>query len=264
MTETSAPPVGDRAVAAQEWELWHANREQQVFGSHGVAAIASLTWLDSEPVEIAGVPGRWSTDGDQPLATGLSDDFFLAPGEVRELQSDSLSGSEPRTLQLRGIKLGDDVALLVFDPQSLTLSRYSGIASFDYDPAWVVGGRFEPADPGSVIGVDHEHGKRLDDPLVGVVRFEHAGNSYEFAAFPYLEGRLHITFSDETSGHTSDKYRFLTLSAPDADGNVVVDFNRAYLPPCSFSDQYPCPIPPAQNRLPFAVTAGETFPIKRD
>ena len=47
------------------------------------------------------------------------------------------------------------------------------------------------------------------------------------------------------------------MPAADADGHVVVDFNRAYLPPCAFSDFYVCPLPPAGNRLDRPIRAGE-------
>jgi uncharacterized protein (DUF1684 family) len=47
------------------------------------------------------------------------------------------------------------------------------------------------------------------------------------------------------------------LCAPSPDGSITLDFNRAFLPPCAFSYNYNCPIPPEQNRFPFKVEAGE-------
>ena len=44
---------------------------------------------------------------------------------------------------------------------------------------------------------------------------------------------------------------------PPKDGRVVLDFNRAYNPPCAFSPYATCPLPPAQNRLKLRVEAGE-------
>ena len=51
--------------------------------------------------------------------------------------------------------------------------------------------------------------------------------------------------------------RYLYTPAPAADGTVEVDFNRAYNPPCVFTDYATCPLPPPENRLDLAVTAGE-------
>jgi uncharacterized protein (DUF1684 family) len=52
--------------------------------------------------------------------------------------------------------------------------------------------------------------------------------------------------------------------APNADGTITLDFNRAVLPPCAFSYSFNCPLPPKQNRFPFPVEAGEKLPLKKD
>ena len=57
--------------------------------------------------------------------------------------------------------------------------------------------------------------------------------------------------------------RFL-LCAPNPDGSITLDFNRAYLPPCAFNYNFNCPIPPDENRFPFAVTAGEKNVLNRE
>ena len=51
--------------------------------------------------------------------------------------------------------------------------------------------------------------------------------------------------------------RYLDTAAPDAQGRVTLNFNRAYNPPCAFTDFATCPLPPPENRLDLAVTAGE-------
>jgi uncharacterized protein (DUF1684 family) len=57
--------------------------------------------------------------------------------------------------------------------------------------------------------------------------------------------------------------RFLFV-APNADGTITLDFNRAVLPPCAFSYAFNCPLPPKQNRFPFAIEAGEKLPLTKD
>ena len=64
-------------------------------------------------------------------------------------------------------------------------------------------------------------------------------------------------FADSTNGSETQRFRFLDVEPADADGRVVVDFNRAYLPPCTFTDHYLCPLPPQNNRFDFPVRAGE-------
>ena len=65
---------------------------------------------------------------------------------------------------------------------------------------------------------------------------------------------------DQTSGHhTYAASRFL-LGEDMTSTDVTLDFNKAHNPPCAFSDFAICPLPPRQNILPFAVTAGERAP----
>src|SRR5439155_2263576 len=75
---------------------------------------------------------------------------------------------------------------------------------------------------------------------------------------PVLEGdQLFFIFRDQTSGKTTyGAGRFLYSDLP-KDGKVVLDFNKAYNPPCAFTPYATCPLPPKQNRLPVRIEAGE-------
>jgi uncharacterized protein len=69
---------------------------------------------------------------------------------------------------------------------------------------------------------------------------------------------------DATSGvSTYPANRSLQVDAPDAQGTVTLDFNRAVNLPCAYTDFATCPLPPAENRLPIAVEAGEKLPYER-
>ena len=89
----------------------------------------------------------------------------------------------------------------------------------------------------------------------------HSGKSVRLD--PVLEPgspRLFFIFRDATSGSaTYGGGRFLYADPP-KDGHVVLDFNRAYSPPCAFTPYATCPLPPPQNRLASAVEAGEMNP----
>jgi uncharacterized protein (DUF1684 family) len=92
--------------------------------------------------------------------------------------------------------------------------------------------------------------------LAGEVAFDLDGTRHTLAVSADA-GSLSASFGDATNGADTFGFRFLTLPEPDAAGRVVVDFNRAHLPPCAFTDHSLCPLPPAGNRLPIAVAAGE-------
>ncbi len=71
------------------------------------------------------------------------------------------------------------------------------------------------------------------------------------------ESNLFFVFADATNRtETYGAGRFL-YAEPAKNGRVVLDFNRAYNPPCAFSPYATCPLPPKQNRLSVSVTAGE-------
>ena len=66
-----------------------------------------------------------------------------------------------------------------------------------------------------------------------------------------------FVFKDATSGKTTyGGGRFLYAALP-KDGKVVLDFNRAYNPPCAFTPYATCPLPPPRNRLTVPIEAGE-------
>ena len=73
-----------------------------------------------------------------------------------------------------------------------------------------------------------------------------------------------MLFRDATSGVTTyGALRQLEVAWPDEDDRVVIDFNRALNMPCAYTDFATCPLPPAENRLPIAITAGEKIPYER-
>ena len=96
----------------------------------------------------------------------------------------------------------------------------------------------------------------------GEVEFEAGGQTLRLTAFNgQTPGSLFILFTDTTSGVTTyPANRSLPVPAPDGDGRVTLDFNRAVNLPCAYTEFATCPLPPAGNRLPVAVEAGEKSP----
>jgi uncharacterized protein (DUF1684 family) len=150
-------------------------------------------------------------------------------------------------------------------PDAPLRAGFRGTPAYAPDPRWVIRGRYrpfeEPADVtvGSVVeGLQHVYA------APGVVEFEVGGQSLALTAFNGRgPGSLHILFTDATSGVTTyAANRSLPVAAPDADGTVILDFNRATNLPCAYTDFATCPLPPAGNRLPVAVPAGEQIPYE--
>jgi len=100
----------------------------------------------------------------------------------------------------------------------------------------------------------------------GPDRLEIEGRTLSVTAFDgKAPGSLFVLLTDATSGVTTHAgHRALRVEAPDAHGTVTLDFNRATTLPRAYTDFATCPLPPAENRLPVAVEAGEKIPHERD
>lgn len=233
-----------------DWFHWHAAREATVLAPHGIAANTGTTWLSGEPQVIAGLPGSWiARDG---RAVELVHDLVLAPGQEHRSGEKLVKVLAPRPRT---------VAVRVYDPAAPGRVDLEGIDAFAPDPAWLVRGDFEPADPGSSIAITHFDGVTTDDRLAGTVHVDVGGHRLQLVAWPSAEpGWLELSFADATNGVSTAQFRFVRFAAPASGGPVELDLNRAYLPPCAFGVGYLCPIPPAANRLPFGVDAGEKSP----
>ena len=150
-------------------------------------------------------------------------------------------------------------------PDNGLRTAFRGTPAYAPDPRWVIRGHYRPFETprdttvGSVVeGLQHVYA------APGAVEFEVDGQPLALTAFNgHAAGSLHILFTDATSGVTTyAANRSLQVGAPDADGTVILDFNRATNLPCAYTEFATCPLPPAENRLPIAVDAGEQNPYE--
>jgi len=151
---------------------------------------------------------------------------------------------------------GGDFFLRVRDTASPRRTGFAGLAWYPPDPAWRVEAAWVPFDPPRTVPILNVMGQTSPETVPGKAVFTHGGRTHEL--LPVTAGdRLFFIFTDETAGEeTYEASRFLYADAP-RDGRVVLDFNRAYNPPCAFSPFTTCPLPPRENHLPLRVTAGE-------
>ena len=98
-----------------------------------------------------------------------------------------------------------------------------------------------------------------DETSPGAIVFTVDGKEYSID--PILEqgeSDYFIIFRDATAGkETYPAARYLYAAPPGPDGKIILDFNKAYNPPCAFTPYATCPLPPPQNKLPFRIEAGE-------
>lgn len=147
-------------------------------------------------------------------------------------------------------------------------SDWSGARWFAYDPAWRVVATIDRTPHGAEFELDlHEDGI-LRCARVGYARFERAGRAAALALYWFegYGGGLWLPFLDATSGSTTyggGRYLYDTIKGADLGvgaTTIVLDFNFAYNPSCAYDERWSCPLSPPENRLPFAVEAGERMP----
>ncbi|AWB87007.1 DUF1684 domain-containing protein [Mycetocola zhujimingii] len=250
---------------SSDWATWHEARERSTSSPFGLAALAATHWLTAVPEQLDSVPGLWHAGLDGIVGEGseLNGLTILQGGRPVGAVTDNtvtlMSGQDIEwgDRRLRFFERDGALALRVLDPEAPTRTKLRGIEVFEPDPALVLEGSFSPSAPNSRLEITAIDGHVSEDLPAGVIAVPFPDGAIETLTVVAERGGLHAVFGDETNGTETYGFRFIDMPAPDADGHVTVDFNRAYLPPCAFADFYVCPLPPAGNRLGRPIRAGE-------
>ena len=214
---------------------WRNERHAAVARPTGNLALVETRWVGSE---------RPDVEAAQAAAP--------ASVTVTPLERTDISTGEP------------EYGLRFWDAESPAIRAYDRIDVYDYDPAWVIEAEFAPVDAGRTVPFEHirDNGGTRELVVPGDITFTLDGTEHRLAAFDD-GGTLLLVFGDPTNGtETYGSGRFLFVQRDDGAGfgdagSVVLDFNRAFVPPCGFSAQYNCPLPPPQNRFSQPIRAGE-------
>ena len=269
------------AAHATEIEAWRGQRRERLTSGDGWLSLTGLFWLaegenavggapDAAVVLPASAPGRlgtirWSAgravfEPARPVPAGLAADGRPVAGPVA-LRTDA--GDEPTLVSIGSVSLhlverGGRVAVRVRDRENPARFRLGPIPFFPVDPAWRFECRFEAYDPPRRMPVTSILGTVDEETVPGRVVFSASGR--ELSLEPVLErGETDywIVFGDATNGaETYGGGRFVYVPPP-VSGRTVLDFNKAYNPPCVFTPHSTCPLPAPRNRLPIRVEAGE-------
>lgn len=155
------------------------------------------------------------------------------------------------------IKREDKIGIRLRDLKSKLAKDFKGTDRFTTDSLWRIKAYLKKPQNNAGVFITNILGQTKAETSAGKLVFTYANKEHELDALEE-NGKLFILFGDATSGkETYPSGRFLYADKPDADGNTILDFNKAFNPPCAFTSYATCPLPPKQNILPFAVTAGE-------
>lgn len=273
MTDSAATPAPASPSPEDLLATYHERRELSVVQPLGNLALVNTQWVDAEQ-SIWGVPGRWApAEGGLRVIAAASDaimvDGVLVDGEALVRGKDQ---PEPSTIvfsdTVTGFVIAGDegaYALRVWDSQSEGIREFGSIDAYPYNPEWVITATFTENPAGTTMGFEHlkDSGKTKEQVIPGEITFTKDGVEYNLAAFK--AGRaLQLVFADATNGETTYSVGRFLFVAPNPDGTITLDFNRAVLPPCAFSYNFNCPLPPKQNRFTVPIEAGEKNVLKKD
>ena len=264
-----------------DWARWRSERLESVVGTNGWASLVGLHWLPegasssgSRPDQALvfpagrapGVVGVWHRRGGEVRLEPAPGVAVLKNGQPfagGPLVTDA-HGARPDTVTVGGLRITvidreGRLGLRVRDSLAPTRTGFSGLPGFAWSRRWIVPARLEPAAPGATLTLATVIGTRDRLPLAGTLVFELDGSTHRLLAAVDTEtDDLFVLFGDTTNGReTYTAGRFLHAPSPDGSGRTILDFNRAYNPPCAFTPFATCPRTPPENRLPIAVRAGE-------
>lgn len=255
---------------------WRRDREERLLADGGWLTVEGLFWLRPGDNPAGADPGlRIALPASAPPRLGV---FTLTGGQVRfaaapgvrvlsqgkpvdrlELRPDT-SGEPTKLsagpLEMFVIQRGDRLGVRLLNRDSERRRSFRGLRWFPVNPEARVVATFVPYPAGRTISVPNVLGTVEALPCPGYAEFAWQGATVRLE--PIQEGpQLFFIFQDATSKtETYPAGRFLYADAP-REGRVVLDFNKAYNPPCAFTPYATCPLPPRQNRLPVAIRAGE-------
>lgn len=239
---------------------WREKREAALKADDGWLTVAGLYWLKQGTNTFGRSAANSIVLPDGPPQAGA---FELRDGRVRAIPSgreilpDSADIVRVGRLSLLLIQRGDRFAIRLKDPESRYRRAFNGLEYFPANEAYRVTARFV-AEP-KKVPILNIIGQTEESECPGYAVFQLHGQ--ELKLYPILEEpgakELFYIFKDQTSGsETYGAGRFLYSDLPQ-NGQVVLDFNKAYSPPCAFTPYATCPLPPPENRLAVRIEAGE-------
>ena len=263
-------------------EQWRADRVARLMAPDGWLSLVGLEWLkpgdnrlgsaaDNDVVlevgpKLLGVI-RLADDGGMQLTLAADSGALINGKAVQQavlIDDTNANDRDPTTVSFGtasfyAIDRGGRKGLRVKDTGAPTRQHFAGVDSFPIDPSWQIEATWVPAIPGETLEMGTAIGTIDSFPVPGKLEFTRDGKRFEL--LPVIEefgdAQYFIVFADRTSGkETYGAARFVYVDPPKG-GKVVLDFNKAYNPPCAFTSFATCPLAPPENRLDIRVTAGE-------
>lgn len=273
-----APITDDYLEQVAEWKQ---NRVESISAPTGWLRLAGMFWLEEGENSFGS-----SSEVDIQFPEGTIDEqaglFVLENGIVKMVVEEGVEithegeavfeftlydgtdekRAEHGTLEWHVIVRDDITAIRLYNKENEKADLFTGFPAYPIDPKWARAARYIPNPEGTTIPIINVLGQHIDAVSPGVLEFTLDGKSYTLDGL-VNSTRLFIILGDETNrNETYQAGRYLYVDYPEEGSEyTVIDFNKVYNPPCAFNVFTTCQLPPLQNRLDIAITAGEKRPI---
>lgn len=151
-------------------------------------------------------------------------------------------------------------ALRVRDVDAPERRSFPGLDYFATDPKWRITADWSRLAAPGEMGIDTVAGVATTVQVTHVAAFTHDGVRYELLPTHGTADKPQFVIRDLTSRTETYGVARFVYGEDLTENSIVLDFNKAFNPPCAFTDHAVCPLPPPQNLLPFRIEAGEKRP----
>lgn len=258
---------------------WRKERNESIRKENNWLALAGLYWLKlgknqfgSDPANEIQLPERIpasvgyfefngrsvslrANSGQKVTIADKPTDFAILQPDISE---------NPTFIKLEGIQMvviqrGNRMGVRMWDNLSEKRASFPARTWYDIDEAFRLPVTFTAYDRPKMAYFPDLTGEKAEFPVEGYVTFEFDGGTHQLDINKEEDGTLFLRFWDPTAqDETYPTGRYLVADV-ESDGKIFLDFNKAYNPPCAFTDFATCVFAPEQNHLAFKVKAGETY-----
>lgn len=276
--DAASPALGPDAESHQEFiQQWRQKRNERLASDFGWLSLVGLEWLQEgenrvgsgqgNTIRLSGGPDYWGSvfleENKLRFVRADLDSVTVDDAHAKEVLMVPDSEGTPTIVQSGTIRFypifRESYALRIKDSQASVRVNFKGTRNFDIQRDWRIDGRFIRGEKGEMIEIGNVLGQLIPSPVYGRFEFERDGKTFRMVAIGDEDSEtLELMFADRSNGHsTYAAGRFVYSDGMPENGRLVVDFNKAYNPPCAFNDYSTCPLPVQENRLNLDVTAGE-------
>ena len=271
------PVITDEAAYVESIEEWQHQRLERLKTKDGWLSLAGLYWLEPGENSFGSDPGNKivfpeksdAFGGTLSLENGIvtlrvaegvkitSNDSLLTNMVLRNDHEDQTTHLQQGDLGWYIILRGERYGIRLKDQKHPRINSLDHIPSYPIQTSYVVEASLEPFEsPKTITVATPIEGYTESYQVPGILKFRLRGKELELHPFASGSGYF-LVIADETTGldtYGAGRYMY---AMPDSTGKIILDFNKAYNPPCAFSPFATCPMPPRENILDVAIEAGE-------